>query len=265
MEEVEKFNPYHDERGRFSTAGAGISFTYRTKDPKKQHWADRAIERETERTKDWDKPKKPPNPLGDPDTIGGAKRGMPMNEKQADSGNVNPDFGKVKGCKDNCQSCVVAYEARLRGYDVKAKPKHNNPAADHISHITSDAWIDPATGKPPKMQRNGTKSKWTWKDTQKFLEDNIQEGCRYTFRHMWKGNGHVGHIISATRKNGKLELYDPQTGKKYSDPASIKAYLKETRGQSSVMGFKFGVLGLQRVDNMRINPKYANGIMGAIK
>lgn len=55
---VEKFNPYHDERGRFSTANAGISFTYRTKDPKKQHWADRAIERETERTKDWDKPKK---------------------------------------------------------------------------------------------------------------------------------------------------------------------------------------------------------------
>ena len=47
--EVEKFNPYHDERGRFATADGHTSFTIRTKDPSKQHMADMAIAREKER------------------------------------------------------------------------------------------------------------------------------------------------------------------------------------------------------------------------
>lgn len=49
IEEVEKFNPYHDGRGRFSTADSAASFTHRTRDPAKQHWADAAIAREKER------------------------------------------------------------------------------------------------------------------------------------------------------------------------------------------------------------------------
>lgn len=48
---VEKFNPYHDRAGRFSSAGAAASFTFRTKDPKKQHMADMAVAREKERAK----------------------------------------------------------------------------------------------------------------------------------------------------------------------------------------------------------------------
>lgn len=47
--EVEKFNPYHDERGRFATANGYASFTIRTKDPSKQHMANAAIAREKER------------------------------------------------------------------------------------------------------------------------------------------------------------------------------------------------------------------------
>ena len=48
--EILKFNPYHDRLGRFSGPGGAASFTYRTKDPKKQHMADMAIEREKKRT-----------------------------------------------------------------------------------------------------------------------------------------------------------------------------------------------------------------------
>lgn len=40
-----KFNPYHDARGRFTTAGGAASFTTRTKDPNKQYLADMAIAR----------------------------------------------------------------------------------------------------------------------------------------------------------------------------------------------------------------------------
>lgn len=48
-EEMRKFNPYHDARGRFSSANGYASFTTRTRDPKKQHMADLAIQREKKR------------------------------------------------------------------------------------------------------------------------------------------------------------------------------------------------------------------------
>lgn len=47
--EILKFNPYHDSKGRFTTAGGAASFTIRTKDPSKQHLADMAAARERER------------------------------------------------------------------------------------------------------------------------------------------------------------------------------------------------------------------------
>lgn len=50
--EVEKFNPYHDELGRFSTADSFDQFTITTRDPNKQHWADAAIAREKQRNAD---------------------------------------------------------------------------------------------------------------------------------------------------------------------------------------------------------------------
>lgn len=45
IEEIEKFNPYHDSLGRFSSAQGYASFTTQTRDPKKQHMADMAIAR----------------------------------------------------------------------------------------------------------------------------------------------------------------------------------------------------------------------------
>ena len=49
--EVNKFNPYHDERGRFSSANSAASFTY---SPGKSKAHDAAIERERERMRDAD-------------------------------------------------------------------------------------------------------------------------------------------------------------------------------------------------------------------
>lgn len=43
---VEKFNPNHDNLGRFSTADGATFFTIQTKDPKKQYMADMAIARQ---------------------------------------------------------------------------------------------------------------------------------------------------------------------------------------------------------------------------
>ena len=43
IQEVEKFNPYHDARGRFATAGNYSSFTYK---PGKSKAHDKAIQRQ---------------------------------------------------------------------------------------------------------------------------------------------------------------------------------------------------------------------------
>lgn len=50
IEEVEKFNPYHDQIGQFATANTYVSFTSRTRDPKKQYLADAAIARLKQQT-----------------------------------------------------------------------------------------------------------------------------------------------------------------------------------------------------------------------
>ena len=70
--DIEKFNPYHDKLGRFSTSGGAASFTYK---PGKGKMYDNAIEREKERTSKMDdgakttpkqatneEPKKPSDP-----------------------------------------------------------------------------------------------------------------------------------------------------------------------------------------------------------
>lgn len=49
FDEILKFNPYHDSRGRFSTADGATLFTIRTQDPDKQYLANASIRREQER------------------------------------------------------------------------------------------------------------------------------------------------------------------------------------------------------------------------
>ena len=49
--DIFKFNPYHDRLGRFTTAGGATSMTLRTRSSLWQKTADKAIEREKERTK----------------------------------------------------------------------------------------------------------------------------------------------------------------------------------------------------------------------
>lgn len=58
LDVIEKFNPYHDRLGRFTTASAASSFTIRTRGGAyQQGMVDRAIEREKKRTNE-DKRKK---------------------------------------------------------------------------------------------------------------------------------------------------------------------------------------------------------------
>lgn len=262
--EVEKFNPYHDRLGRFATADGAASFTTRTRDPSKQHMADAAVAREKERHAKEEENKKPDNGLNDPKTIGGVAAGDPMSHDEADNSNANPNYKKSTGYQINCQSCVVAYEARLRGYDVTAKANTRaNQDAQYLSHMTHHAWIDPATGKYPELTRNDPSKVRTAKQTRQWMEETVQAGERYTFQHSWAGRGRSGHIVNLDRDSkGNLRITDAQSGKTYTGD-SLDGYLSRTKAVTSVYGTKIPTLGLLRVDNLQINPEFSDGIMEA--
>lgn len=157
-----------------------------------------------------------PEDVFTPKTLAGVKRGKPMTRNEADGGKPNPNFDKGGGYHINCQTCVVAYEARLRGYDVAAKPNTRGSMLEKVSRRTNLAWIDPETGEHPEYIKN-EKAK-NAKSCAKWLRETVEEGKRYTIEFSWKGRGNGGHIISLDRDSkGRLRLYDPQCGQTYTD------------------------------------------------
>lgn len=118
----------------------------------------------------------------EPRRINGVVKSMSMTAEEADSGKCNPNkpdrwydreeyrtqLAEKGGYLYNCQSCAVAYEARVRGYDVIAGSRSNNPTADMIQDDISKAFIDPTTGKPPvskKFDYNISESKMNrWRE-----------------------------------------------------------------------------------------------------
>lgn len=262
MDEIEKFNPYHDSKGRFATADGATSFTWHTKDPNKQHWADWAKERERERTSapGFNDPSKTTN--NDPTTIAGVKRGAPMSREEADQGNANPNYSQGGGYYINCQSCVVTFEARMRGYDVQTLPNTRGSKLEQLSRMSNHAWLDPKTGEVPKVTRN--ESVTTAKKCKTWLENEMEPGARYTFGHSWKGRSRSGHIICADKdSDGNVRLFDPQSGKTMTGK-DVDAYLGRIKYTTTVYGMKVSCAPrLLRVDNKTFNPEFANHIMEA--
>lgn len=143
-----------------------------------------------------------------PKVLAGVERGEPMTREDANGGKPNPKFRNSHGYQINCQSCVVSYEARLRGYNVQTLPNTRGSALDTLSRDTDLAWIDPKTGNKAKGISCIAKNKT---ELYKIVDNTIKEGERYTFRFNWRGR-RSGHVISADRHAGRIRLYDPQSG-----------------------------------------------------
>ena len=150
-----------------------------------------------------------------PKDINGVTRGDAMSFEDADGQAGNPKYRKGTGTAQNCQSCVVANEARRRGYNVSAQSYTKNKTAEMLSKNPRIAWVDPKTGDVPDFVPWDYKRTYDKKSYRAFLEENVNAGERYTLQFNW-GNASGGHIISAERDSrGALRLYDPQTGKIY--------------------------------------------------
>ena len=193
----------------------------------------------------------------------GVKREDPMSIDEANHGKPNPEFNQGGGYTVNCQSCVVTYEARLRGYDVKTLPNKKGSKLEELSMSTNKAWIDPLTGEFPEFIFDDTIT--TPKGYLKFMESVIEKDKRYTIRFNWKGRSRSGHIISLSRdENGLLKLYDPQVGRNYSGD-KVLAYLKQMKFQTSFGGTKINMPPqIMRVDDKEFNLDMINYIMKGV-
>jgi SPP1 gp7 family putative phage head morphogenesis protein len=192
-----------------------------------------------------------------PKEIAGVKRGKMMTRDEANGGKPNPNFKKGNGYLTNCQSCVVTYEARLRGYDVQALPNTKGSMLDKLSRKVNIAWIDPVTGKHPDCIFDDTITNAS--RFAEFLEKVIEPDKRYTLEFLWTNRGRTAHIISVDRTaDGILRLYDPQNGKTYIKQEVLE-YLKQLK-YSKILPPK-----ILRIDDKQFNLDVVNYIMEGVR
>ena len=188
------------------------------------------------------------------ETLAGVSRGGPMGFEEANRGNVNPLYGP-KEYRINCQKCVVAYEARLRGYDVTA-------AAGEGLHAWKNVWIDRNTQSTAEYTRITAPNLKSLKNS---IDEATVEAGRYHIAWTWKGKSNVGHITSLERLgDGSLFWYEPQIGKVYTD-SDVAELQKEIKLKGTTYGVKYQVpVYIIRVDDKEFDYSVANGMLEKI-
>ncbi len=196
-------------------------------------------------------------------------QGKIMNFTEADQGKSNPNFtlpdASEKGFHHNCQTCTLAYELRRRGFNVEAAP---NPVLDgyknyrDFSKFCTSKKIE---WKDRFLSADGTRAEYVMsigiKDTGfaklKFIEEKTAKQGRYEIYCAWKGKDAGAHVFIVERqKDGNLLWFDPQTGRRGGAMDFNDDYIDVMRND------KIGVL---RIDDKIINPKFAKRLLKAIK
>lgn len=176
-------------------------------------------------------------------------QGKPMNFRQADGGAPNPNYRRGGGYKTNCQSCVVTYELRRRGFDLEALPRTAGSMAEVLAYNTNIAWIDRTTGKPPAYIATAGR---TLSDRLEWIRTHIEPEKRYTMQWTWQ-NRNAGHIVHVYKnKNNELSVYDPQIGINHRKLADIYSFMNDCV-RSSIM--------LLNVEDCDVNMNVVNYIV----
>lgn len=194
-------------------------------------------------------------------------QGKVMNFTEADGGKANPNFtlsdAKDKGFRHNCQTCTMAYELRRRGFPVEAVP---NPVLDGYTNyrdfkkFCADNKIE---WQDRFLKANGLRAEYEMstgiKDTGfaklKFIEDKTAVQGRYEVYCAWKGgSAHV--FIVERQKDGNLLWFDPQTGRRGGAMDFNDDYIDQMRADK---------IGIIRIDDKLINPKFAQRLIKASK
>lgn len=180
----------------------------------------------------------------------------------ADSGHPNPNFSienaRELGYHHNCQTCTVAYELRLRGFDVTAMANPVVHTMDGVKYREVDfLWLrKQKTWEHRFLNPDGTEIapiksgviENTVTAKKAFIEANTQAQGRYEVYCRWnEDDAHV--FIVEKRKNGNLVWYDPQSGEvdKFAD-----RYLKKMEHSD---------IWVTRIDDKIIDPEFAERLL----
>lgn len=132
----------------------------------------------------------------------GLLRGQPMSVLQADSGLCNVDHDDR-----NCAAAVLAFEMRLRGFDVTAKPYDDMPGSVsfQLSEDTRIAW---RTVKGLRPEFNALLK--VGRTDLPVALDRITSSVGSRYHIGVNYDALRGHIVTAIRTSSHLVLYDPQ-------------------------------------------------------
>ena len=200
----------------------------------------------------------------DPDEIAGVKRGEPKTFYEMMQQGVNPNYQSQEDADDrysnNCQSCNVACELVMRGYDVEAN-SYDNSTAHELAKTENSAYLDPITGGkciPEKIDIEKV-------DCSEYIDANVKVGERYEFSYRITPekddySSTEAHTVFMTRMdNGKLLIYDGQNGEIAYDKAEVKSYIDSHVNDDNTVFFP----RLLRVDNKKVNPYYTDKVVRA--
>lgn len=192
-------------------------------------------------------------------------QGKIMNFTEADRGQANPHFtdedAAEMGFYHNCQTCTIAYELRRRGFKVEAAP--NPVVSGYKSYRTFEQFCarNGVSWEQRFLEQDGSPVKYITSKTLKtdtpsiklaFIEEKTIEQGRYEVYCAWKrGGAHV--FIVERQKNGELLWFDPQSARRGN---SFDDNLKQ---------MKLDKIGIIRIDDKIINPKFAERLIKAIE
>lgn len=124
----------------------------------------------------------------------------------------------------NCQRCVVAHEARLRGYDVTTRPSWD--ISDSLLKISE--WLKVfEEAKLDKRDCAGQNVEEVTKKAKEIMQP-FGKGARAFIRFNWANTQRNWHVIVAEcRENGVVVFGDPQmrvvAASKYFAEANLKS------------------------------------------
>lgn len=190
--------------------------------------------------------------------VGVIEKDKPMTHEEADSGKANPHRNEVGG-EENCQTCTVVYEARLRGYNLVARVYNDtNGYMKRLSYDMRLAFIDPITKKHPKFT-DMPDSVHGAEDYAIFLNKKVKKNERYSLDFNWK-DSKEGHVVNVWRtSSGDLRITDNQTGANYVGDLEVIKYLKGLDYSLS----KRNNPKILRIDNMEFNYSFIQHIVEA--
>ena len=179
------------------------------------------------------------------------KRGKRMNHEDANTGRVNPNFGKT-GYDNNCSTCSAVYILRRMGFNVEALPKTSkNPLVGALStgSTTWEKWNNGLT------MYNSTEA---WMNAKgyllmdkkryiEFLDEMAKDPGIYEFNVGYKSGG--GHSTLLRRNNdGTIERIEQQV---------IGSWTTLDNLLNNLSGMPHKIRGIMRVDNALFNTAYS--------